>query len=245
MEAEPWKCLPMDINEMGGVSGIVKMNLSRTQVASSSRQKIRVKGLMKGRGADGTGSADEISTDMKDEGPKILRSYGINGNPFVILSEEEMKDAETDIAGAASGNILDALFDEDDKSTGAGQRKQHGGSVVVTQSSLKGLSNCLGQYMQMMFVVKGSSAKIFDDLCQLFDFYICSVFAGFVPEVTGCRFMFETFFAFAHHFYLSTSTCIYTPGTTTTTSLLHKTKCAPTRHCQGFRGLEELHHQQI
>ena len=114
----------------------------------------------------------------------ILRQYLANGNPFVILSDEEVREAEVeDEVGAASGNILQALFDDDDKAGGSSGRKQHHHNVVVTQSSLKGLSNCLGQYMQMMFVVKGSSAKIFDDLTQLFDFYICSVFAGFVPEV--------------------------------------------------------------
>lgn len=211
MDAEPWKCLPMDINEMGGVAGIVKMNLSRSQLSSSNKQKIRVKGLLKqnttsehaktssekesdkdsaasttttttpftSTSLTDTSSPSPTAASSSSDALSILKAFPDNGNPFVIVSESNAADSSASDEG---GGVLTALFDDNDEDSSSSNKKQSG-TVVVTQSSLKGLSNFVGKYMQMMFVVKkGSSAAIFDDLCQLFDFYICSVFAGFVPE---------------------------------------------------------------
>jgi hypothetical protein len=94
-----------------------------------------------------------------------------------------------------SPNILDALFDDDEalnEEIDSNKRKNHTASVVVTQSSLKGLSNFTGKYIQLMFVIKSRSIDIFRDLCQLFDFYICSVFQGFVPQVQKERLLYFT-----------------------------------------------------
>jgi hypothetical protein len=94
------------------------------------------------------------------------------------VSEEP---SETNSTSSSSSNVLETLFDDEENLKENVNRKNNSTSLVLTQSCLNGLSNFIGKYIQLMFVVKNSSVDIFEYLCQLFDFYVCSVFYGFVP----------------------------------------------------------------
>ena len=53
--------------------------------------------------------------------------------------------------------------------------------TVVTQTCLNGLARYTGRYLQLMFLVPNTAADIFSSLCQLYDYYLCAVYCGFVP----------------------------------------------------------------
>ena len=54
---------------------------------------------------------------------------------------------------------------------------------IITQTSLNGLARYTGRYLQLMFLLPSIAPDIFTALCSLFDFYLYSVYSGFmVPE---------------------------------------------------------------
>jgi hypothetical protein len=185
IDAEPWRSIPIDIQEHGGIAGIIKMNLSRSQVAAASKQKVRVRGFVIDTSND---------VDGKDglEKPSILMSFKTNGNPFSLTSDESV-DASS--SSSASSTVIEALF-----SAASGETSESGGrkknpssaSSIVTQSCLNGLAQYVGKYMQTMYIVKSASSDIFIHLCQLFDFYVCSVFNGFVTHEQRQRLLSST-----------------------------------------------------
>ena len=85
----------------------------------------------------------------------VLSTFATNGNPFCIITQSEMGATKVDSIysnddNLDSPNILDALFDDDEalnEEIDSNKRKKHTTSVVVTQSSLKGLSNFTGKYI--------------------------------------------------------------------------------------------------
>ena len=169
IDAEPWRNIPIDIDEHGGILGLIKLNLSRAQVASAAKQKIRVRGLP---------NATTDSTDEQQQRVSILKTYALHGNPFTLLSEDS---EATSVSSSSNStmNIIDVLFGEETSAVNA-TKKKHMSAAVVTQSCLNGLVQLVGKYSQTMYIVKSASSDIFTHLCQLFDFYICSVFNGFV-----------------------------------------------------------------
>jgi hypothetical protein len=54
-------------------------------------------------------------------------------------------------------------------------------SMVVTQVAFNGLSKYVSKYLHMMYLVPAVAPEIFSCLCQLFDYYLLSVFHGFIP----------------------------------------------------------------
>jgi hypothetical protein len=52
--------------------------------------------------------------------------------------------------------------------------------MIATCAALYGLARGAGEYVRMMYLLPSSAPDIFQGLCQLFDFYLCSVYYGFV-----------------------------------------------------------------
>ena len=101
------------------------MNLSRSQITTSNKEKIHIKGLLKPRSKPtiiehNEEREDELSYRLEkkrriDDG-NILTSFVVDGNPFCIVAASETKigvctDEEGDVDIAS---ILDDLFDDDD-----------------------------------------------------------------------------------------------------------------------------------
>ena len=91
-------------------------------------------------------------------------------------------------------DFLTMVFAEGDEDKDGGKRSKRRGShassaMVVTRSSVDGLARCMGSYLQMMYLMPSSAPSIFHGLCQLFDFYTCAVFTGFVPPSERSAFL--------------------------------------------------------
>lgn len=63
--------------------------------------------------------------------------------------------------------------------------------TVVTQTALNGVAKYVAKYLHLMYLLPASSKGIFDNLCQLFDYYLCAVFNGFMPFDERQKFMAE------------------------------------------------------
>jgi hypothetical protein len=183
IDAEPWRNIPIDIDEHGGILGLIKLNLSRAQVATAARQKVRVRGIRKFDKGD-------TSEDVKQREELILSTFNINGNPFTLLTEES-EGTSSSLSSSNTTTNVDILF-SDDNAGDVSTRKKHAAAAVVTQSCLNGLVQFVGKYTQTMYIVKSASSDIFTHLCQLFDFYVCSVFHGFVTDEQRQRLLSST-----------------------------------------------------
>jgi len=53
--------------------------------------------------------------------------------------------------------------------------------TVVTQTALNGVAKFVAKYLHLMYLLPASAKGIFDNLSQLFDYYLCAVFNGFMP----------------------------------------------------------------
>lgn len=181
IDAEPWRNIPIDIDEHGGILGLIKLNLSRSQVASAAKQKIRVRGIP---------STKTDATDDLEQNFFILSSFASHGNPFTLLSEDSEATSVSSSSNATT-NVIDVLFGEE-APIGSATKKKHATAAVVTQSCLNGLVQLVGKYSQTMYIVKSASSDMFTHLCQLFDFYVCSVFNGFVSAEQRQRLLSST-----------------------------------------------------
>lgn len=63
--------------------------------------------------------------------------------------------------------------------------------TVVTQTALNGVAKYVAKYLHLMYLLPASSKGIFDNLCQMFDYYLCAVFNGFMPFDERQKFMAE------------------------------------------------------
>jgi len=93
----------------------------------------------------------------------------------------------------ADTEFLAMVFAEDEASKEGKRNKRRGShsssAMVVTRSSVDGLARCMGSYLQMMYLMPSSAVSIFHGLCQLFDYYTCAVFHGFVPAAERAVFL--------------------------------------------------------
>jgi hypothetical protein len=110
---------------------------------------------------------------------------------FCVYSDEDgsttvkvfSKDATTnDVVDATAHDFLAILQEDDEPGSASKHKKVNNSSMVVTQTALNGLARYAGRYLQMMHLLPSSAVDIFQCLCQLFDFYLCAVFNGFVPN---------------------------------------------------------------
>jgi hypothetical protein len=63
--------------------------------------------------------------------------------------------------------------------------------TVVTQTALNGVAKYVSKYLHIMYLLPASSKGIFENLTQLFDYYLCAVFNGFMPFEERQKFLAE------------------------------------------------------
>eukprot|EP01038_Epipyxis_sp_PR26KG_P013483 gene13483-18091_t len=70
-------------------------------------------------------------------------------------------------------------------------RKPHDNttSMVVTQAALNGLARYAAKYLHLMYLLPSAAPEIFTSLCHLFDYYLCSVFNGFISSEEKVKFL--------------------------------------------------------
>lgn len=254
IESEPWRSVPINLNEMGGVLGIIKLYVlkplqqQQLQIAAGSVTeggRIRVKGMIheamaiaerrsnllaatrsnlaakynSSMAASSASeddphllpSADTFNSNVSDE--SILMSFATVGNPFHFMTEEGTSATPTSTAPASitpatpsakSGatprtpdsvraiqpqpqpevnlliEALSKLLEDDTVVPMSRRAQQQSSAMIVTQASLHGLAKYSGKYLHMMQLMPSAAPEIFGGLCQLFDYYIATVFVGFV-----------------------------------------------------------------
>jgi hypothetical protein len=132
----------------------------------------------------------------------ILQSFSTNGNPFAeMLRNDTVKWNSSTIFAAfadTTNNKFDHLFkffhiDGDDATDSFHHHKKIKSakisSLIVTQVALNGLTKFLVKYLNLMTFFPSAVVDIFDNICQLFDFYVCSVFYGFTPSDERSKFL--------------------------------------------------------
>jgi len=144
------------------------------------------------------------SCNKSDHIPKaidILQGYIEFGNPFVYQADEKKIDICSRLLNqnsiSNSHNLMDIFLREilredhisDSSPIKKGKNTTKVSSLVVTQVSLNGISKFLIKYLNIMSFLPSAASTIFDHLCQLFDFYLCSVFFGFTPVEEKNRFL--------------------------------------------------------
>ena len=134
----------------------------------------------------------------RPEPPSILMLFEPHGNPFHFMTSEEHnppgeRDSGANPSSKARDRDRDALDDADGFSQiMSDERDLSSGScmhMIVTQSALNGLSKYAANYLHMMYILPSKAPEIFSSLMQLFDFYFCTVFVGFVPPDERSRFL--------------------------------------------------------
>lgn len=129
----------------------------------------------------------------------ILMLFGQHGNPFHFMTSEDQESNPVNVAAPERGRgskdanktskTRDALDDTDgfwqimNDDRDAPSSSSSCMHMIVTQTALNGLSKYAANYLHMMYILPSKAAEIFSSLMQLFDFYFCTVFMGFVsPE---------------------------------------------------------------
>lgn len=213
LDTEPWRNVPIQLHDLGGVVGIIRMSLMRhgKETSGGYKTKVRVKGMIDEirtkiqkkekvlqqtrsnlaamytkTGSEET-NANELDLTQDQEitsQENILMSFVTKGNPFHFLTDS---DANQTLKTNIDFNNLEApILTEvmtllhDDESVTINKRNQDKASMIVTQTSINGLSRFSGKYIQMMVLMPSCSQIIFRGLTQLFDLYLYSVYHGFV-----------------------------------------------------------------
>jgi hypothetical protein len=144
------------------------------------------------RHMDGSALPTDAAADSA-AGGSILMSFHKFGSPLHYTPFVEGEFGEDGVsAGGAGGSagyfsplgsdFLSLLLEEDAGSTARTRKGQDkSAAVVVTQSALNGLAKFTGKYLLMMHLMSAAAVDIFMGLRQLFEYYLCAVFNGFVP----------------------------------------------------------------
>jgi hypothetical protein len=214
VDAESWQSVPVNLAEVGGIVGMVRANLVRDSCSTGARfgaihsedDKRRVFAEASRRPSSMRCSnipvVDDVHVDNEPEprSKTILMLFGWEGNPFHSMTQSlrgEEVGAETGGVDSASQDnrvaeaeaYWDTLLAGDGSDGGSRKAQDRSASMVVTQSALNGLVKYVAKYIYMMHQLPTAAADVFACLCQLFDFYICAVFNGFVPSEEKSRLM--------------------------------------------------------
>ena len=140
-----------------------------------------------------------VAHDSEEIEVTQLMSFHKHGNPlhFTVYSDEEVALASDEsgvpsiVHASGSGSapyfspigsdFLSLLLEEDTNVPKSRRAQERSSAVVVTQSALNGLARYTGKYLLMMHLMSAASMDIFMGLKQLFEYYLCAVFNGFVP----------------------------------------------------------------
>lgn len=207
IDAETWDSVPMNLGELGGIIGIIRKSIpKRTDIPSLNQKSLMGNSLNLSPNRWALVS-ESIGDDVLSTTNSILMSFCDQGNPLRIASgtnhhnidfedddseddEEEEDDDENQgrtSEDCAESKFMSALLAEPEGGI-TRRREEINKAMVVTQSSLNGLARSAARYLQTMHLMPLIAEDIFRSLCQLFDFYICQVFFGFVSTEERSKF---------------------------------------------------------
>lgn len=206
-EAEQWGSVPVRLKEVGGILGIIKMKLAarsadsnnlRNSIVGMQVKKVNslVISMMDEDMSRKLSTANMLDGESKsvDYDESILMLFGTHGNPLHFMTDGE-KHSDKDNSEEGTENNYISIIEDDflsilmEESATKKKGTDMTGSMVVTQSSLNGIARYTGTYLQMMHLISTSSPDIFHGLRQLFDYYFCTVYNGFVSEEQKLKFL--------------------------------------------------------
>jgi hypothetical protein len=217
VEAESWHNFPIDLEERRGIIGIIQGVLLRDSSrlgmiyfepssggSSLSSPSQRMDPTLSGGGGDAAVSAS------------MLSRFATEGNPFHVAAATRDGEAQVDssitssspgegvgkgegsIVGSAvsrpsssSDNCFWSLLTRDDWSSAVSKRQhqQQQASMIVTQVALNGIAKYVAKYLLLMYLLPSTAPLIFEQLTDLFNYYVCAVFNGFMPIEEKQRFL--------------------------------------------------------
>ena len=96
-----------------------------------------------------------------------------------------------DGGGSGDGNncFWSLLTRDDSTSTVSKRQHQQKASMIVTQVALNGIAKYVAKYLLLMYLLPSTAPLIFEQLTDLFNYYVCAVFNGFMPIEEKQRFL--------------------------------------------------------
>jgi hypothetical protein len=141
----------------------------------------------RGKGAVGSESAAAVPKDAFAIATAISAAAAVTNGTLTGLTKQQQEAIDNNELNILIENLMDLL--QDDLVPMSRRAQQQSSAMVVTQAALDGLTHFSGQYIHMMQLMPPAAPDIFNGLCQLFDFYLCSVYNGFVPNEERQRLM--------------------------------------------------------
>jgi len=190
VDSELWANVPISLADVGGIMGIVRMNIARQQVLLSDA-------VVMGKRDKGFNppAAEEAAEDGGDEVcDSILVSFGEFGNPFgeyLAKSEAPVEGEEEPVVAVGKEKKSASMVFWDQLLVGDGpqgspvspksRKAKAATTYVLTQSTLNGLAKFCGTYMLVMHRVPAISVDAYHGLIQMLEYYLAAVFVGLVP----------------------------------------------------------------
>lgn len=211
VDSELWCNVPINLADVGGIMGIIHMNIARQQVLLSDAVVMGKHHLSTERSEVADATAGD-GTTASSAGNSILMSFGEFGNPFgeylakaVVppdqlnqpqdgsdqSNEKEEEEGRGDEKEGQKKNSGMEFWNElllsdgpegSPRATAKARKAKTSASYVLTQSTLNGLAKFCGTYMLVMHWVPAISVDAYHGLIQMLEYYIAAVFYGLVPD---------------------------------------------------------------
>jgi len=139
----------------------------------------------------------------------MLSRFATEGNPFHLATATRDGEVQVDSSissssppagegegsaesrpNSSSDNCFWSLLTRDDWSSAVSKRQhQQQDSMIVTQVALNGIAKYVAKYLLLMYLLPSTAPLIFEQLTDLFNYYVCAVFNGFMPIEEKQRFL--------------------------------------------------------
>lgn len=195
LESEEWRALPVNCSLLELLRASLTKDKDR-DLDNSAVSDPNGRSLARNRSSSNSSSnAIQRQAEPPDKAESLLAYFCAHGNPVQALLGLESDRSGQLISGASSPSptkpapsaLLDLLQAELDGAKAAPNKRET--ALVVTHAALNGLAKFCMKYLNMLALVPAVSSEILDNLFQLFDFYLCSVFNGFVSADERSRFL--------------------------------------------------------
>ena len=178
IEAESWANVPIELSDVGGILGMIHMNIARNQLQKCNTIFHKYSRTMKLE-------SGEITDD-------ILMTFAEYGNPLsnrtsLHVDNEGVTETDRDTAPVDTVPQVKAMSFWDDILLGSSKEltpvkaSKAKKSYIMTQSALNGIAKYIGTYMYMMHIVPVVTVDAYHGLIQMIEYYIAAVFVGLVP----------------------------------------------------------------
>lgn len=204
LDAEIWQNVPIRIEKGGILTSIRSVYATRLALHSHNN-------------GSSINSSCRTVDEEGGQPQSLLQSFAKFGNPFKFIlpithgisHSDDNNDADSSESSSPDKQqkeppamLLEFLLQSTgvwssvDSSSSAGEncstatkKASEQSSYLITQTSFNGLAKSLAKYIHFMSLIPSSATEIFDQLCQLFDYYCCAAFYSFVPVEERSRFL--------------------------------------------------------